>query len=78
MSFEPLLTRHEGELVVLEPLGPEHREGLAAAAADPEVWRWLNTVSHEPEAFRRWFDDDPRRGGSRPLGAVRDPAPGHR
>ena len=35
MSFEPLLTRHEGELVVLEPLGPEHREELAAAAADP-------------------------------------------
>ena len=27
VSFEPLLTRHEGELVVLEPLGPEHREG---------------------------------------------------
>ena len=57
MTFEPLLTRHEGELVVLEPLGPEHRDGLASAAADPEVWRWLNTVSHEPEAFARWFDE---------------------
>jgi RimJ/RimL family protein N-acetyltransferase len=57
MSFEPLLMRHEGKLVVLEPLGPEHREGLAAAAADPAVWRWLNTVSHEPEVFDRWFDD---------------------
>jgi N-acetyltransferase len=57
VSFEPLLTRHQGELVILEPLGPEHREGLASAAADPEVWRWLNTLSHEPDAFRRWFEE---------------------
>jgi RimJ/RimL family protein N-acetyltransferase len=57
MSFDELLVRHDGELVVLEPLAPEHHDGLAAAAADPEVWRWLNTVSHEPEEFRRWFDE---------------------
>jgi N-acetyltransferase len=57
VTFDGLLTRHEGRLVVLEPLGPQHRAGLAEAAADPEVWRWLNTVSHEPEAFGNWFDD---------------------
>jgi nitroimidazol reductase NimA-like FMN-containing flavoprotein (pyridoxamine 5'-phosphate oxidase superfamily)/RimJ/RimL family protein N-acetyltransferase len=34
----PLTGRH----VRLEPLGPEHVDGLLAAGADPEVWRWLS------------------------------------
>lgn len=56
MTFEPLLTRLEGHLVVLEPLAETHRGDLADAASDPRVWRWMNTVSHEPDAFARWFD----------------------
>lgn len=56
MTSEPLLTRLEGDLVVLEPLAETHRGDLAVAAADPRVWQWMNTVSHEPEAFGRWFD----------------------
>ena len=38
---ERLPRRLEGRLVTLEVLGPEHQEGLRAAGADPEVWRWM-------------------------------------
>lgn len=31
----------EGRHIVLEPYAPEHREGLIAAAADPEIWRYI-------------------------------------
>ena len=41
--FESLATRLEGRLVVLEPLGPEHEEGLRAAAADERIWQWMLT-----------------------------------
>ena len=30
-----------GEHVVIEPMGERHLEGLAAAAADPTLWRYL-------------------------------------
>lgn len=43
MVLDPVLLA--GRHVRLEPLGPEHAEGLAAAAADGEVWRkWSTTV----------------------------------
>ena len=29
--------------MTLEPLGPEHEDGLHAAAADEQVWRWMIT-----------------------------------
>jgi N-acetyltransferase len=57
MSWEGLQTRLEGKLVVLEPLAAEHREPLAVAAADPEIWRWMSTLAHEPGAFGHWFDE---------------------
>jgi RimJ/RimL family protein N-acetyltransferase len=41
--FENLAVRLEGRLVVLEPLGPEHVEGLRAAAADERIWTWMWT-----------------------------------
>jgi N-acetyltransferase len=56
VTFDPLSTRLEGDLVVLDPLAEKHRGELAAAAADSRIWRWMNTVSHEPDAFARWFD----------------------
>jgi RimJ/RimL family protein N-acetyltransferase len=35
----------ENSVVRLEPLGPEHRDGLAAAVADGELWKlWFTTV----------------------------------
>jgi N-acetyltransferase len=41
--FESLATRLEGRIVALEPLGPEHVEGLRAAASDERIWRWMWT-----------------------------------
>jgi N-acetyltransferase len=50
--FEKLAERLEGRIVVLEPLGPEHVEGLRAAAADERIWTWMVTL--EPE---EWIAD---------------------
>ena len=58
MSFEGAARRLEGRLVVLEPLAPEHESGLFAAAADPEVWRWMPIAAPlEAASFRAWLDD---------------------
>jgi N-acetyltransferase len=51
-----LSERLEGEIVVLEPLGREHEDGLRAIAADPEIWRWMTVSGHEPETFTGWLD----------------------
>jgi N-acetyltransferase len=53
--WERIGERLEGEIVILEPLGPEHEEPLREAAADPAVWRWMTVHGHEPETFTRWF-----------------------
>jgi len=50
--FEDLATRLEGQLVTLEPLGPEHEEGLRAAADDERIWQWM--LTRDVEA---WIDD---------------------
>ena len=55
--FERLAERLDGELVILEPLGPEHAEGLEAAATDPEIWRWYPAPANEPQGFARWLDE---------------------
>jgi RimJ/RimL family protein N-acetyltransferase len=41
--FKSLPVRLEGRLVVLEPLGPQHVDGLRAAADDERIWRWMWT-----------------------------------
>ncbi len=43
MWGERLRVRLEGRLVVLEPLGPEHADGLRGAAADERIWEWMTT-----------------------------------
>ena len=43
-TFENLAQRLEGRIVVLEPLGPEHVEGIRAAAADERIWTWMWTT----------------------------------
>ena len=42
--FKQLAERFEGRIVVLEPLGPEHVEGIRAAAADERIWTWMLTT----------------------------------
>ena len=55
MSWARLHERLEGRLVVLEPLAERHAQGLAAAARDPEIWRWTIAPAHEPGPFAAWF-----------------------
>ena len=44
----------EGRVVRLEPLRPEHEEGLWLASRDPRTWRWLNVV--QPQTREEWRD----------------------
>lgn len=56
MSWEDAARRLEGRIVVLEPLAPAHEQGLRAAAADPEVWRWMPSDASTDDGFAAWFD----------------------
>ena len=47
-------TTLEGRLVRLEPLEERHRAPLAAAASDPEIFRFF--TSDVSQDFDRWFD----------------------
>jgi RimJ/RimL family protein N-acetyltransferase len=42
----------EGRIVRLEPLRPEHEEGLWSASRDPRTWRWLSVV--QPQTHDEW------------------------
>jgi RimJ/RimL family protein N-acetyltransferase len=42
----------EGRRVRLEPLRPEHEEGLWEASRDPRTWRWLSVV--QPRTREEW------------------------
>jgi N-acetyltransferase len=56
VSWEGIAPRLEGGLVVVEPLAPEHEEGLWQSAYDPKVWRWMPVNAIESrETFARWF-----------------------
>ena len=39
----------EGRHVRLEPLSPEHFDGLAGAGLYPELWRWTTTCPRTRE-----------------------------
>jgi N-acetyltransferase len=55
-GFVPLTTRLEGEIIVLEPLGEEHADGLWEAAQAPEIWRWLANLGKSRERFDYWME----------------------
>lgn len=61
MSVWPQLTgRMEGQLVVVEPLAPEHEPGLLAVGQDEQVWTYLTAspdAYRSPERFHRWMQD---------------------
>lgn len=52
---EHLTQRLEGEIVVLEPLGAEHHDGLLACAQHPEIWSWLPHIGSSESYFDAWF-----------------------
>ena len=77
MSFvEPITLTDRG--VRLEPLALSHEQGLAAAAADGELWKLRITSVPEPENTRRYIEDAlrMRADGSRFAFAVVDDATG--
>src|SRR5688572_12399518 len=45
----------EGSGVRLEPLGPEHRDGLAEAVQDGRLWELWFTVVPEPERMESYI-----------------------
>jgi RimJ/RimL family protein N-acetyltransferase len=58
-NWDEPAARLEGRIVVLEPLARQHEKGLfTAAAADPEIWRWLPwNAAESAETFHRWLED---------------------
>ena len=55
----------EGRIVRLEPLRPEHEEGLWLASRDPRTWRWLSVVQPQTRAEWSAFSAGSRRRRSR-------------
>jgi RimJ/RimL family protein N-acetyltransferase len=52
----PLAVPLRGERVALEPLAPEHAEGLWEAAQAEEIWAWLTPLNASRELFDRWLE----------------------
>ena len=50
-----LAPRLEGRIVVLEPVAPHHKEMLRAAAADPQLWRWMFVDASTEDGFEQWW-----------------------
>ena len=46
-----------GKRVRLEPVRPEHFDGLAAAGAYEELWKWTRTFAHTTKSMREYVDD---------------------
>lgn len=47
----------EGQVIRLEPLGPEHVDGLCAIAFDADLWRWMPVVLRERDDVERFVQD---------------------
>ena len=63
----------EGRLVALEPLRPEHEEGLRAAAGDERIWRFMITT--DPEEWLRATFEEAEAGVRAPFTALVDGRP---
>ena len=47
----------EGELVRLEPMAPEHEDGIWEASRDPRTWQWLSIEQPQTrEELRAYLD----------------------
>jgi RimJ/RimL family protein N-acetyltransferase len=67
MWGERLRERLEGTIVVLEPLGPEHVDGIRAAADDERIWTWMWTRDVEA-----WFARTLCAEGAQPFAVLLD------
>jgi N-acetyltransferase len=67
-----------GERVALEPLSPDHAEGLWEAAQAEQVWAWLTALNESRERFERWLETSvaATREGREGVFAVRELAGG--
>jgi RimJ/RimL family protein N-acetyltransferase len=52
----PLAVPLRGERVALEPLVPEHAEGLWEAAQAEEIWTWLTALGESRARFDEWLE----------------------
>jgi RimJ/RimL family protein N-acetyltransferase len=53
-DLQPTLS---GTIVRLEPLAPEHHDGLRAVSSPPEIWDyWSSIPGASDAAFDSWFD----------------------
>jgi RimJ/RimL family protein N-acetyltransferase len=66
-AFEKIGERLKGRIVVLEPLGPEHVDGLRAAAADERIWTWMVTRDVET-----WIANALSEDGRQPFAILQD------
>jgi RimJ/RimL family protein N-acetyltransferase len=53
--WENLTPRLEGSQLVLEPIGPEHEDGLFAATNHAALWTWLPLAQPDREGFTNFF-----------------------
>ncbi len=56
MQSERLTTHLIGDLVTLEPISPDHADGLFAAAQSPEIFQWLAHIGRDREYFDQWME----------------------
>jgi N-acetyltransferase len=77
MNFSEQLTL-EGRHATLEPLGPQHEEGIRHAVCDGELWKLFFTTVPKPDDVPRYIADllALREKGSAFAFAVRDNASG--
>jgi N-acetyltransferase len=68
VELNRLAERLEGRIVVLEPLDPQHVEGLRTAARDERIWTWMVTRDVEAWLVDTLADDDSRQ----PFAVLRD------
>lgn len=68
MRFEPVTL--QGSHVRLEPLTPEHLEGLCEFGLDSDLWRWTTSRLRSREDMVEYLEialDDERKGTARPF-----------
>lgn len=71
MRFEPVTL--QGSHVRLEPLRPEHLEGLCEFGLDSDLWRWTTSRLRSREDMVEYLEialDDERKGTARPFAII--------